>query len=239
MSNELHIAVLLNGYDSPYKPRIRESYERAIATATKSSTTSTTIDFFDPILEQRYPEAAQYDLIVLSGGTEDPMGDAPWVRRMQAYLRETVASQPKQKILGICWGHQTIAVTFGGIVGDMELAEVGVTDITLTEAGKQYFPFANNGHLRMHEFHKRDIKTPAEGFLRLAEQNQAFVNEANTVLSFQGHPELSADLATTMVDQMPSYMCIEGLQRDAMRIKVSLNHDGIDLWTRVLQWVKE
>jgi len=39
---------------------------------------------------------------------------------MQDFLRRTVEECPTQKIVGICWGHQVINVTFGGVVGPMD-----------------------------------------------------------------------------------------------------------------------
>ncbi len=240
MSKAIKIAVLLNGYESPYKCRIRESFERAIlAAALGLNDAAPSIDFFDPIVEQKYPESGNHDLIVLSGGTEDPMGDAPWVKKLQYFLRKTVADSPKQKLLGICWGHQTIHVTFGGTVGGMDQAEMGVTDVVLTDAGRKMFLFAQDRPLKMHEFHKRDVKQPAPGFIRLGDQNQSFVNQANTILTFQGHPELNPELAEQMLDGVPSYMGVDVNRKDVLKQKVTYAHDGIELWKRILVWIKE
>lgn len=60
----------------------------------------------------------------------DPMSHEPWVLKLHAFLRKTVHEHPRRKIFGICWGHQTLAVAFGGIVGDMEKAEVCLTPCT-------------------------------------------------------------------------------------------------------------
>src|ERR1700712_4049769 len=48
------------------------------------------IDFYDPIITQQYPDPVGYDLIILSGGTADPMGHDPWVLKLQKFLRKTV-----------------------------------------------------------------------------------------------------------------------------------------------------
>jgi GMP synthase-like glutamine amidotransferase len=116
----LHVAVLMNGYPSPYSSSATDSFASAIRAASPAAQ----IDFYDPIEKQVYPDQARYDLLVLSGGTEDPSGDRSWVRKMQAFLRRTVASQPALKIVGVCWGHQTLCVAFGGTVGAMLKAEV-------------------------------------------------------------------------------------------------------------------
>jgi GMP synthase-like glutamine amidotransferase len=113
-------AVLINSI-SALDPAFRAAFQERISSACPGAQ----VDFFDPIEAQIYPEPAQYDLIVLSGGTADVMAkDIPWVLKMQDFLRTTVEKCPTQKILGICWGHQTINIAFGGVVGPMDKFEV-------------------------------------------------------------------------------------------------------------------
>lgn len=234
----LKIAILINGYESSYRPLTLASFKSAI-TAASPLAAPPTVDFYDPIVAQAYPDPSQYDLIVLSGGTADPMGTDPWVLKVQDFLRTNVAEYPKQKFLGICWGHQTICVTFGGSVGNMEGPELGVTEVKLTADGRRMFPFAKDGNMLIHEFHRRELKAAADGFVPLAEDNQSFLNEANTILTFQGHPELNSEVATTMLAAAPSYLGVQGAQKDALMAKVNDEHNGVDIWRRILAWVKE
>lgn len=167
------------------------------------------------------------------------MGSEPWQLKMQHFLRTTVDKYPKQKIVGICWGHQTIAVTFGGVVSSMPNAELGVTPLTLTEAGQKMFPFANGGVLNMHEYHRREITTSARGFRELAVGSQSFVNEANTIMTFQGHPEMTESVAKSMFANVPSYMGVSEEEKGAIEERMELPHDGMGIWKRILEWVKE
>ncbi|KAL5321969.1 hypothetical protein ACEPPN_009934 [Leptodophora sp. 'Broadleaf-Isolate-01'] len=242
MTTPLKIAVLLNGLASPNTAGIKASFEIAIASASSlnSDTVPPTIDFYDPIVAQIHPDPTKYDLIVLSGGTADPMGSDPWVLKLQNYLRTTAQEFPKQKIVGICWGHQTTCVTFGGSVGSMEsAAEIGVTRIALTDAGKKMFPFASDGFLQLHEFHAREIKMPAKGFVALADGNQSFLSEENTIMTFQGHPELNADLARTLLAHAPAYMGVDGDKKEELAEKAEMDHDGVNIWARILEWIRE
>jgi GMP synthase-like glutamine amidotransferase len=197
------------------------------------------IDFYDPIIAQTYPDPSEYDLIVLSGGVVDPMGSVPWQLKMQKFLRSTVREHPRQKIVGICWGHQTIAVTFGGIIKPMAAAEIGVHQIDLTEQGKEMFPFAVGGQLIIHEYHSREVTIPASGFTALAFENQAFLNDANTIMTFQGHPEMTENIARTMFENVPSYMGVREDEKESIIRKMELPHDGMMIWKRILEWVKE
>lgn len=239
MTVPVKIAVLINGFESSYTPAVKASFRSAIGSASAPEAPTPNIDFYDPIVAQEHPDPTKYDLIVLSGGTADPMGSAPWVLKLQNYLRAAVQNYPKQKFVGICWGHQTTSVSFGGSVGSMEGPEIGVTQITLTEQGKKMFPFAINGSLRIHEFHRRDIKVPAGDFVPLAEGSQSFVNKANTIMTFQGHPELNEELAKTLLANTPSYMGLDEEKMEQLAKSMESSHDGVKIWERILEWVKE
>lgn len=121
----------------------------------------------------------------------------------------------------------------------MEGPEIGVTQIKLTEEGRKMFPFATNGHLRIHEFHRRDIKVPAEDFVPLAEGSQSFINKANTIVTFQGHPELNEELAKTLLANTPSYMGLDDEKMEELAKSMQSSHDGVRIWERILEWVKE
>jgi GMP synthase-like glutamine amidotransferase len=136
-------------------------------------------DFFNPVVAQLYPDPETFDLIVLSGGTAGPMGSDSWVLKLQDFLRTTIDCYPQQKIVRVSWGHQTICVAFRGVVGSMDAAEIGITRMKLTEEGCKMFP--RNAVLHLHQFYRREIKVPAQGFVPLAEEHEAFLNHTNTI----------------------------------------------------------
>ena len=236
----LKIAILLNSFASPLTPLIRSSFITAITFASPCSLPPPTIDFFDPIIAQTYPNPADYDLIVLSGGTADPMGSQPWVLKMQEFLRSTARDYPQRKMVGICWGHQTMCVAFGGVVGNREEgAEIGVTEIELMDEGRKMLEIQDEGKLQMHEFHRREIKAPAKGFVELAEGRQMFMNERKTIWTFQGHPELNEGLAKCMLRESSAYMGVDGKEMEKLSKRMERKHDGVRIWKRILEWVAE
>jgi len=120
-STSFKAAVLVNSI-SALDPAFNAAFQESISRACPGAQ----VDFFDPIKAQIYPEPAQYDLIVLTGGgTADPLAkDIPWVLKMQDFLRTTVEKCPTQKIVSICWGHEITHIAFGGVVGPMDKFEV-------------------------------------------------------------------------------------------------------------------
>lgn len=113
------VAVLLNGGSAQHED-VKACFNDAIKSVEKTAM----IDFYDPIIAQEYPKQEEYDLIVLSGGGTDPMSQQPWVLKMQEFVRSTVNKSPPTKLVGICWGHQTISVSLGGVVAPMGGYEV-------------------------------------------------------------------------------------------------------------------
>ncbi len=84
-----------------------------------------------------------------------------------------------------------------------------------------------------------EIKTPGKGFIALAEDNQCLINATNTILTFQGHPEMDAELTKLLLGDTPNYVGGSAAEKEAMEVKINRPHDGIAIWKRIVQWARE
>ncbi|BAE65048.1 class I glutamine amidotransferase-like protein [Aspergillus flavus] len=182
---------------------------------------------------------AQIDI----GGKADASSSEPWVLGVLDFLRKTARESPNTKILGICWGHQAISRAFGGAVRAVPTGPIaGVEDVKLTDAGKKFFACAPGiESYRLPEFHVREVAKPGLGFVHLAENHEMFVNQENTVLSFQAHPEVQAALAKKMLleeDDVYNGNLSQQELEDHLK-KLDQPTDGFEVLRRVIEWVEE
>jgi GMP synthase (glutamine-hydrolysing) len=145
------------------------------------------------------------EFIILS-----PQG-TPWCRysgergiALQNFLwtLPVLAEELNVPILGICGGHQALALAFGGKVGPIRAGEDdcmpysrdrqgGVVPLTLKTADPLFVGL--DGKLRIVESHYDEVKVLPRGFVLLASDrfspNQIMRHPTKPVYGIQGHPE--------------------------------------------------
>lgn len=144
------------------------------------------------------------DGIMIGGSKWSVFQEVPNIAETKELLKE--AHQKKIPILGICFGHQLLTVTFGGqVVRDEENEEFGTYDIILNQEGQEdplfkgipiHFP-AICGH------HDCVSKLP-DTFINLASNNRcayhAFRIKDVPIYGVQFHPEHTAESFKRIMD---------------------------------------
>lgn len=84
------------------------------------------------------PKLDRYDALIILGGPMGPLDYNlyPWLAGETECIREAVVDR-SLPTLGICLGHQLLALALGGSLTRMEKTEVGVVDIRFNEAGRR------------------------------------------------------------------------------------------------------
>lgn len=145
-------------------------------------------------VEAPNPEAPA--LTVVLGGPISAFDDAsyPTLKPLLALLEKRIAAG--LPTLGICLGAQLIARVLGARVHALGRKEIGWSDLTLTEAGRNSpMRHFDGAHTSMLHWHGDTFDLPVDA-VRLAStkvcENQAFSWGAN-VLGLQCHPEIRGD----------------------------------------------
>ena len=136
------------------------------------------------------------DAWIITGSPRSVYDELDWMLDMEDKIRN--AQHHNKPVLGICFGHQLIAKSFGGRV---ELNpngwELGAYPIGLTERGlKSRILSGFNNHSIVYQSHGDCVTVLPENAVELAlnnKGNQAFTIHAN-MYGVQFHPEFSWDI---------------------------------------------
>ncbi|KAL4955819.1 class I glutamine amidotransferase-like protein [Aspergillus filifer] len=230
----LRIAVIINTDEAEPVRLFKQGY----TTIFKTLEPTATVTFFDPVVRQVYPDPNDFDLIVVGGGTYIPADESSWMVNLRGFLKSMVEIHMGRKMVAICLGHQTLSTMCGGNMSYLSSGpELGITGFPLTDKGNEFFGLDT---LRLQVFHMRAIDVTPMGFTPLADGGQIFLSENNTVLTFQGHPEMSNELARFLLSRNSDYVTGKS---DAERAQIvesgAGKDDGPRVWKRILEWVRE
>lgn len=147
-------------------------------------------------------ELAAYDAIVITGGAGDAYSDEAWV--VQARDLVLAAHHRKQRMLGICFGHQLIAKALGGTVGLAPQWAIGAATITFEDGAADILPPGELPSVAdINVSHRDQVHQLPEGARRLATTEAcpvAMYAIGDHILCIQGHPEFSEQTVRSIVE---------------------------------------
>ncbi|MDR1614237.1 MAG: glutamine amidotransferase [Campylobacteraceae bacterium] len=147
--------------------------------------------------KQNLPNFENIQGIIITGSHDMVTDKFDWIEKLQEWLRE--AAKNSVPILGVCFGHQLLAQTFGGIVANHPNGpEIGTVSIDLTDEAKNDPLFKDLPQTFLaHATHTQSVlKLPKNAVLLASncyEGCHAFRIE-NNIWGVQFHPEHNADI---------------------------------------------
>lgn len=133
---------------------------------------------------------------IITGSHDDALSDESWVVALREWVGSAVVGGAR--IVGICFGHQLVAVALHGTVGRAEKWRVGPQDTTVEST-----PWFDGGDVRLNAMH-RDVVTelPPGGRAIATGTTSEFPAYlvGDNVICVQDHPEFDAPYTSALID---------------------------------------
>jgi GMP synthase-like glutamine amidotransferase len=111
----MKFCILENDYLDPAIEATYVGYGAMFERLLRDAGASGTFDIFNTVKGQ-YPDTFDgYDAVFLTGSRADAFSQEPWVVVLRGKVEALLAS--KKKLIGVCFGHQLIALCMGARVG--------------------------------------------------------------------------------------------------------------------------
>ena len=146
-------------------------------------------------------ETQQFDGFLIGGSPASVHDDAPWIARLFGLIRDAQAGS--LPLVGVCFGHQAIAMALGGRVGPnpgpfvLGAAETEVVAVPDWMIGAQSFRLA-----AAHGEQVMDLPAGAEVIGSSPGCPVAAYRIGKTVFSTQYHPEMTPEFAAALVGEL-------------------------------------
>ncbi len=180
-----------------------------------------------------YPDSFDdFDAVLLTGSRADAFSEEPWVLRLRHTVERLLAT--KKKLIGVCFGHQLVALCLGARVGRAPQGW-GVGRLQYRWLTPEMSPAQPpRTHLALLASHQDQVFDVPVGARLLATSEfcpiAAFAVQEH-VLCVQPHPEFVEDYSAFLLNKRRSSLG-EPLYTSSMQ-SLALGHDG-DVMARII-----
>lgn len=176
-----------------------------------------------------YPSSyAGYDAVLLTGSRADSFSDAPWVQRLRDEVTQLLRTDTC--LLGVCFGHQLIALCLGAPVGR---AAQG------WGAGRMAYDWQGLGPIHLLASHQDQVHALPPGGRLLASNDfcpVAAFSVGQRVLCVQPHPEFEPDYSAFLLESRRHLLGEHGFQSRLDGLQQG--HDGLRVAAEMLRFVR-
>ena len=171
------------------------------------------------VLDGEFPESLDaYDVVLVTGSRHSVYENNRWIEPLENLLRQAHAR--RQKIVGICFGHQILAQALGGVVVKSEKGlGAGVMRYAYTTVN------GDDCEISLCVWHQDQVITPPDQALVIATSDfceYAALRYGDHAISFQAHPEFSRDYVADLIEERQG----DALSEDeADKARATLLHD--------------
>ncbi|MFG0685956.1 amidotransferase [Pseudomonas sp. WSY_20] len=183
------------------------------------------------VMNGEYPaDDLKFDAYLVTGSKADSFGSVPWIQTLKAYLLKLY--DRGEKLLGVCFGHQLLALTLGG---KAERAEqgwgVGVHRYSLAARAPWMQPQVSE--LTLLISHQDQVTELPKGATVIASSDfcpNAAYCIGDQVLCFQGHPEFVHDYSRALLDARQAHLGDEVYQQAVASLATEHQGDVVGEW---------
>ena len=153
------------------------------------------------VMQGHYPsDDEQFDAYLVTGSKADSFGSDPWIQTLKTYLLDRY--QRGDKLLGVCFGHQLLALLLGGKTERAAQGwSVGTHRYTLAAKAPWMSPVMEE--LTLLISHQDQVTQLPENATVIASSDFcpfAAYHINDQVLCFQGHPEFIHDYSRALLE---------------------------------------
>lgn len=188
---------------------------------------------FDMIRGNFPPPESGIDAYVITGSASGVHDSDPWIDRLRRWLR---AADPATPLVGICFGHQIMADAYGGSVETSAKGwgigfheyNVATPERWMDDVTRVVLPVTHRDQV---------VQLPAAARVILTSDFCPYAALSYTdrrAVSFQSHPELSADFMTRLIEHRQRNGTLGVAQAEEARASMRQRDDR----ALVMTWIR-